>query len=64
MSSTGSLRMYTEMSYIFDAEYTRLIDHLNTMNLKQFTLDDIHTRTHPCMHNSAYENNVNREINI
>lgn len=27
MSTTGSLRMYTEMSYIFDAEYTRLIDH-------------------------------------
>lgn len=48
MSTTGSLRMYTEMSYIFDAEYTRLIDHLNTMNLN----------------NSAYENNVNREINI
>lgn len=34
MLMIGSLRMYIEMSYIFDVEYIRFIDYFNIMNLK------------------------------
>lgn len=49
MSSTGSLRMYTEMSYIFNAEYTRLTDHH-----WYYELETIHFRWYSHSHSSMH----------